>query len=473
MAATIQCANRQRRNRFEKSSGICVFIDSNKREYKAALVRLTTKTVVRKRSFEDIEDTYKKNEMDLQRFFKAFRYHLAHHSSIRVKQDPQEMIIKKEDENRVNFQNDANADKFIQQMIEKAQSREIERRSAMDNYKNEISILNGQKDQLSLKESTKEKSTMKAKTHRDYNEGPYKMSNKSSSKNMFGLRTIKESEADSMAISRRSSVFGMRRQSIIKNRADHSRRDSVSFRPRAKKDNGLNFEDEDEDIDLILNTLRGVLDELYNDRQFLKNLYRHGDLCSVPKEPVSSEALSQHIERLKSSADQLYAKFYRTRKYVKMVRNKVDGYRVTKMMAGLIHNQMPVVESVPVFRFKEADDEGNFYDVEDLHRLAEKDTKWSDPEFPVEEWASKMPKFKKGFNSKFSRINMKDINPAEKKLDDYFNRKQVMACTARGIITQPVKDIINGQTEQLNLKEEKKPSSMYCIFDQQGIDTFI
>ena len=465
MINAIASVSRHRNRNAQKSSRICSFIDHNRKEYQAKLERMTRKVVVRKRSFEDIEDTYKKNEQDMQLFFKAFRYHLAHHSAIRVKHDPSELIIKKADENKINFSNDPNADKYIKDMIEKAQVKQDERRIAMENFKNDISIINSKKEKNFFRVSHS-KTSRNEKTEKNHT-GPYKMSAMSSSKNAVGLKVIRESESDNIINSRGSSIFRLRRKSTLRGRPDNLKGDREFKKLKPKKDE-IDFVKDDNDVDLILNTLKDTLDELYNDRAFLKNLYNHRDLCRVPNESSSSEALSKHIDNLKISADQLYAQFFRTKKYIKMVRQKVDGYKVTKMMAGLIENQIPAAELASVFRFKEIDDYGNYYDVEDVHKYSEKDSKWSDPNFPAENWAFEMPKFKKGFNSKFSRINMKDINPEDKKLDDYFNRKQVMACTTRGLITQPIKNIIQGQTDELEIKEEKKPSSMYCIFDKTG-----
>ena len=71
---------------------ICSTIDTDLKEYHSKMKTIGKKVVVRKRSFEAIENEYQKNERDLQLFFKALRIHLANHSSIRINHDPKKIL---------------------------------------------------------------------------------------------------------------------------------------------------------------------------------------------------------------------------------------------------------------------------------------------------------------------------------------------------------------------------------------------
>lgn len=59
------------------STAICKVMKSARSQFREKIANLNKKVIVRKRSFEDIQDEYKKNEQDMQKFFKAFRTHLG------------------------------------------------------------------------------------------------------------------------------------------------------------------------------------------------------------------------------------------------------------------------------------------------------------------------------------------------------------------------------------------------------------
>ena len=229
------------------------------------------------------------------------------------------------------------------------------------------------------------------------------------------------------------------------------------------------FEEQDDDVDLILNSLRTTLDTMYKDRTFLKELYKDPVLFKLAEASPADYKAGEKIEALKVLADELYKKFYKSAKYIRLMRDKVKGFKAVRAIIGSITNQLPVAPAILASRYEEADERGHFYDREELFQATEElDQRWDDPNFTMDDWIKEPPKFKKGFNSKFTKINMKDINPNNKKLDDYFNRKQVVQCTARNIITQPVRDILTAQLDELNLEEEKVPRSVYCVFDKDG-----
>lgn len=377
--------------------------------------------------------------------------------------------MKEEDEKRQNLGQQQNADKFIKEMLSKAKLREEERLAEREQYKYELSLLQAKDNPKNSSGIMTDRGIEKGKSSRseksDSKGNPYKTSPYSSQKKIEGLKIIKEAESDSR-YSRQSSILVKKESGLGKYGC---RRASTKLqRPLSVAREELNFENQDEDIDLLLNTLRNHLDRLYKDRTFLKDLYKVGELCSITPEPLQEGILSKKLEHLKTIADEIYIRFYKTQKYVQLLQTRIQDYKLVKEDAGPNKNQLPTVEPVFASRFEEADQDGNYYDMDDWKIPQPIDKIWADPSFPVEEWAENPPKFKKGFNSRFTRINMKDINPEDKKLDDYFNRKQVIACTSRGVITQPIRHIIEAQVQKLELEEEKRPSSLYCIFDKQG-----
>lgn len=222
-------------------------------------------------------------------------------------------------------------------------------------------------------------------------------------------------------------------------------------------------------MDLILNSLRATLDLLYSDRSFLKDLYKEGRLFEASFSNDAEDKTAKKIENLKLMADDIYRRFYRSSKYSKLVKEKVAAFKEVRKVVGKDTNRLPVTPLQMVSRYLEPDDRGHYYDKDDIFKPPlQTDQQWSDPNFALDDWAFKPPSFKKGFNSKFTRINMKDVNPSDKKLDDYFNRKQIVDCTARNIITQPLREIMSSQLADLNLEEEKVPRSVYCVFDKDG-----
>lgn len=330
-----------------------------------------------------------------------------------------------------------NDKKFINEMLDKLKAREEEKKAVPPPL-------------CSVKDSRRQSVRLSSQGKPAYRGHPYNMTSQFSSLKVGKhLAAIKENNNTTSSASIAEPV----------------RKDSAL---RLRKES-LNFEQDDEDIDLILNSLRATLDQLYSDRDFLKDLYREGRLFALSDIDSMDDKAKKKIEALRVMTDELYQRFYKSAKYTKLMKSKVAKYKDIRKEVGPSSLKLPTAEVELISRYQEPDDRGNYFDREDLFKPSPAaDSAWNDPDFKAEAWAVKAPAFKKGFNSKFTRVNTKDINPAEKKLEDYFNRKQIVECTARNIITQPIKDIMGGQLADLQLQEERMPISAYCVFDKDG-----
>jgi len=56
---------------------ICKVINTDRKQFKEKIRNLGKKVVERKRSFDDIDNEFHKNERDMQLFFKGLRTHLS------------------------------------------------------------------------------------------------------------------------------------------------------------------------------------------------------------------------------------------------------------------------------------------------------------------------------------------------------------------------------------------------------------
>ena len=242
---------------------------------------------------------------------------------------------------------------------------------------------------------------------------------------------------------------------------------------------------EDEtDIDQVLAKLKLALERVYNLPNLLKDLTNQTAIYKDPLlDALSNQASLKKVQELKSEADQLYRRFFKSKKYLRLLAIKVSEY---------IEEQSRLLPVDP----KKARDTANASGVGSQGNLSVSNvgniSKEHIPAGTVEKTFltgagvqqpvrpkmlsmeslthSKMMEKASGMGSKskIDKINLKDLLQQEKKIEEFQKRKQIVNSTSRNIITQPLRDVLKKQIQPLELVEEKAPSRIGCVFNSNG-----
>ena len=395
---------------------ICSTIDTDLKEYHSKMKTIGKKVVVRKRSFEAIENEYQKNERDLQLFFKALRIHLANHSSIRIHHDPKKILPTAQGFHR-NKPIDPN-DRFY--------------KGIMENIKK------------------KEEFIIKNKGNRRADLASERIRNKGSSK---------WAESESPSPSRHEKRVILEEKYIdetgkffIEEDEENEEEPSIKFNLLGKQvEENKKMED---GFTYYLKQLRKTLNQMYGDKNMVEVLCSTSPLLKLEGEKAIEKKARLRIEELKRITDGIYEKFFNTRRFVSLLKSKIDDYR---MESGEIQKLLPI-DTAAIMRILE---KSSFDDQDDLSsptlkRILRTQDR-TDEIF-----------FKKGINNRFKSINFKNINPVEKELEDYFNKKQILSCIDRKIVMQPIKSILYDSIGPLEYVKESKPLSKECVYDVRG-----
>lgn len=377
---------------------ICRAMDRNLEDYHAKLEALAKKPPARRRSFENIENEYQQNEKDLQAFFKAFRSHLVNHPQIRVAHDPHKLVVKKNAVMQKNKPIDPQ-DRFYRGILDKIEKHD------QAQLRKQLRRLRG-----GLTERPQTTARIALRPPSIHNAIPEQPSESGSRFELPGAREIEPAP-----------------------------------RPAAQPKVS-------ESLKAFVSELRSNLFELYKDKQVVQRLCDLSPLLGLAEESEKERSIREKVEELKAKTDGIYEKFFHSRKYLQMMRNRVEQYRI---------ETNDYVKLLPI-------------DLSGILALLEKANSLAahTPNTVMLTQPKDLPRpdddaevvFKKGVNNKFNKLNLKNINPQEKQLDDYFNKKQILNCIDRHMLIEPIREVMSEQMSPLQLVRESKPLDKDCVF---------
>ena len=398
----VRISNRRAGSKRPTVDQICHVIDRNIEDYHTKLDAMGKKPLVRRRSFENIQNEYQKNEKDLQSFFKAFRTHLVNHPQIRVSQDPQKIIVKKNAVMQKNKPIDPQ-DRFYKGILEKIEKH----------------------DQSEVRKQ---------------------------------LRRLKGGATDRPRPATNLASIEPSVHSPIQEEASHSASRfelpgavEIGKAPKQPQQQKIS-----ESLKAFISELKTNLFELYRDKQVVQRLCDLSPLLGIQAEDEKERRIREKVEELKKRTDAIYQKFFHSRKYLKLMKDRVEEHRIetndyVKLLPIDISGILALLEKANR-QLAGSQSQLMLTQPTDLH------SHLGDDQEVV---------FKKGVNNKFNKLNLKSINPPDKQLDDYFNKKQVLNCIDRHILIEPIREVIKDQMSPLSLVKETKPLDKECVFSNR------
>lgn len=245
---------------------------------------------------------------------------------------------------------------------------------------------------------------------------------------------------------------------------------------------------EAEEIDDVLQNLKKSLEQVYSLPKLLKDLTTHATIYKDPLlDSLTNQTSLQKVQELKREADQLYRRFFKSKKYLRLLAIKVGEYIEEQRLLQPV-DPKKARDNLSQSDHQHTGSNGNLSTSKiDIHNagmpLAQSAIgktfmtgvglqQQSRPNMLSMESLSQSKAMEKAAGvtskSKMNKINLKDLLQQEKKMEEFQKRKQIVNSTSRNIITQPLREVLKKQILPLEIATEKQPNRAICAFNKTG-----